>query len=482
MNVKSLLKESSIYTISTGLGSVISTVLLFIFAKYLSTSDFGIIATVNSISSVLMIVIMLDLNAAVGVEYFAKRTAEEFSRYLGTSLNIIIGWGLFILVLIAAVPGSFILKVLSFDRWLLVAAWVTAFAGAVIFMQMVIWQMSNKPYAYASVTLMNIILPGAMGLIAVIFFGYGAGGRIWTIALMTGIVALSILPKMWKEHSLRWSIDKEDARNALTYSLPLLPHDLSAWVLSLADRLLLSNMASLATTGLYSVGVALSSITSMIVDGFGRPWVPFVYSKLSEGTAEAKQQIATVGKLFISGVAVICLFVSLFSMELVHLLLPKEYYQSADVIPLISLGFLANGLYRIFVIPMFYVKKTTLIFLTTMIGAASNVLLNILLIPRFAGIGAAWSALISTGIRIGLAWILAQRIIVMPWGVRFFAPVFFCSIIIILFYFLGQLMSIYYRLSLIIVFICTVLSPLSLSGEERILIKSKLSGLLRISP
>lgn len=477
LSIGALIRGTGVYAGSSALASLISFGLVFIFARYLSTSDYGLVATASAIQGVLMLVIMLDLPSAIGREYFADdKPSSHFSGYFGTSVSTVMIWGCLIMAFILLAPSRLFSGILSVDRWVVVAAGIAGFAGAIYLFQMVVWQMSNQPLPYGAITVAQVLLSGVVGLVAVVGFHQGAAGRIWSLAFANVVIALIILPRMRTSYNLRWRIEKNHLRKSLAFSLPLLPHDLSAWIMSLADRLLLSNLATLAITGTYSVGVALCGPISLVADGFGRAWVPFVYGALNEGTEKAKQEIVAIGKITVLMVTLGGLTIALFAPDIVSIVLPKSYFDSATVIPVVGLALVANAMYRVFIVPMYHVKKTSLIFWSTVCGAVANVLCNILLIPRFAGLGAAWSSFLAILVQISLAMIICQKTLYLPWGIRFFIPLFLSAFISI-FLPVYILSSFFLKILAIFLFFLSMFTPLHLSNHERKMVVGLLTHL-----
>jgi len=466
MGLKQLAKETGIYTFSSGIASLISFLLVPVFTRLLSASEYGLVATAASIQGVLLVLILLGLHSAVGREYFSGDSPSQFSRYLATTMNIVLLWGGLLFGMLLLVPQDIIYAVLMVDRWVVIAACIMAFAGAINLFRMTLWQMAQKPFPYGLVTVLNVLVAGILGIVAVLALHMGAAGRIWGMAIASAGIALVILPGMWNRFRLSFVIDKTCARKAFSFGLPLVPHDLSNWVMSLADRILLGRLANLAVTGIYSVGVAFCQILSLVVDGFGRSWVPFVYAKLAENAPEAKREVVQIGKFFVLFVSLIALGISVFSYEIVRLLLRKDFYESAGIIPLVNLGFVANSIYRVFVIPLFYSKNTAYLLLMSVTGAVLNVTLNFLFIPRFLAIGAAWAALGATIVRMVLTYFYSQKKIYLPWGVRFFSPLFF-SAIATLYIYLTPEIAFGIRLLVFLLFLGSMLSPVCLSNEER---------------
>ena len=91
----------------------------------------------------------------------------------------------------------------------------------------------------------------------------------------------------------------------------------------------------------------------------------------------------------------IFLIVALLSKELLAIMAEPEYWACYGIIPIIALTYAIWSIRPIIEVGVFLKRKTTLIAYYTCIGAVVNVILNIILIPRYEMAGAAWATFIS---------------------------------------------------------------------------------------
>jgi O-antigen/teichoic acid export membrane protein len=177
--------------------------------------------------------------------------------------------------------------------------------------------------------------------------------------------------------------------SALALGLPLVPHALAHWVLSLSDRILLAIWVSAAEVGRYNVAYQLAA-------GLGLVYVAVNHSVMAEyGRALAgeitsarlghivRQQVAFV---LIVGIAGATLgFVALEA-------LPPGFEDAQRLFPWLVL---ANVLFGLYLIPMNSIAllagETRRIWRATGAAAVANIVLNLVLIP-VAGTAAAAAA------------------------------------------------------------------------------------------
>ena len=138
----------------------------------------------------------------------------------------------------------------------------------------------------------------------------------------------------------------------------------------------------------------------LIVSMFEYAWRPFFLSNAKE--ENAKEIFARVLTYFTLFSSLIFLAVSFFIEEIVKIPLPgrgyligKAYWGGLNIVPIILLSYLFNGLYLNFIVGVYIEKKTKYLPYITGIGAISNIVANLVLIPLFQMTGAAIATLFS---------------------------------------------------------------------------------------
>jgi O-antigen/teichoic acid export membrane protein len=135
----------------------------------------------------------------------------------------------------------------------------------------------------------------------------------------------------------------------------------------------------------------------LIVSMFDYAWRPFFLSHAQE--PDAKKMFARIATYVILILMVGFLAISFFIGDIVgieimhHRLIHPAYWAGLGIVPIILLAYIFTGIY-ILLIPGIYIeKKTQFLPLTSGLGAAANIGMNLLLIPLLGITGAAWSAL-----------------------------------------------------------------------------------------
>jgi O-antigen/teichoic acid export membrane protein len=99
----------------------------------------------------------------------------------------------------------------------------------------------------------------------------------------------------------------------------------------------------------------------------------------------------------------------LFASDVVYLLLPDKYYGSTPYVGPVLLGYFLSGLYYFAISPAYFYKKTRIIPLPTALIAVVNVILNLIVIPRYGGIGSAWATTATYALLMLVALFIGQH-------------------------------------------------------------------------
>jgi O-antigen/teichoic acid export membrane protein len=104
--------------------------------------------------------------------------------------------------------------------------------------------------------------------------------------------------------------------------------------------------------------------------------------------------------------------------DLIRLMTPAGFHAGARVVPWIAISVGLQGIYLLTSIGLAIEKRTEYYPLSTGLAAAANIGANILLIPRYGFIGAAWSNVVSYAVLAATAWIFSHRLypIRYEWG------------------------------------------------------------------
>jgi O-antigen/teichoic acid export membrane protein len=248
--------------------------------------------------------------------------------------------------------------------------------------------------------------------------GFGALGLILGLLLGAVVPPFLLSPRRWKR--IR-PIPFELKRHGylLAYGLPLAVNYVLAWVLTSSDRVLLGWLLTEEATGRYSVGydIAQGSVGMPLMIVYLAAYPLVIRALEQQGKQATIVQLRASLSLLIGVGVPAATGLALLAPGLSTTLLGPSFRNAATrVIPWIAASTVLASLKSYHFDLAFHVSRRTLNQVWIASGAAtSNVILNLLWIPRFGLIGAAYATFASYGLAVVSAWIVGRRFLKVPW-------------------------------------------------------------------
>ncbi len=193
---------------------------------------------------------------------------------------------------------------------------------------------------------------------------------------------------------------------SLAYGIPTIFHLLAGILLANCDKLMIQRMLGNSETGIYSLAAGFSAVVYYIYMALNKSWVPFLYAYIRENNFKAlkigSQNCMELFSVIVAG------FI-LLSKEVYHIYAPKEFWEGAIYITVLSIGYFFVFLYSFPVNFEFYHKKTKIVAVATGIAAICNLFLNYILIRALSEFGAAIATMIAYIIQFLIHYMFASK-------------------------------------------------------------------------
>jgi len=392
------------------LGNILPIITLPIMTRFLLPEDFGIVALAAGFPTIL--VSFLSCNVHTGAErYFFEyhRDNKALSRLINTTITfLVLSFG-------AALPVVFLLKnwfslliLGSVDYgFALFLSYVSACLGILSTFYMTLYRNMEKAGKFSFYMNMMMIINTGLGLLLVVGFRFGYISLIYA-PLGAGLIVFSLLFISF-QRDFPFSFDRKMLIDNLKYGIPLLPNLLTSAIYGLFDKYMLRSFVSLSSTGIYSLAQNITTKLFVFMTAVQSTFHPiFMKDIFDRGKAAA----SSVGRNFtiftyISLTAVLGMI--LFGEELIYLLAPSSYSGAINVALILLCGIATQTFGKIIGLPLAYAKKAYLSFPVSILGVILNVLLNILLIPRWGAIGAGLTTTFTIVMMNYISHLIAQK-------------------------------------------------------------------------
>jgi O-antigen/teichoic acid export membrane protein len=409
-------KHSAIYGLGGLVQRLLALLLLPVYTRYLSPADYGTVATLVALTTVLAIVLRLGISNAFFRFYYDS--AEPPYRRLVLRTSFWFTMGMATVGLVAGLALSWSLSTLLFgstaDAEVVAAAFVGLWAQMNYEQLTALFRAEERSTAFLAASLANIAITIVATLILVV--GLDAGPLGVVVGSFTGTLLVYVALLGYRREQLGLQLDRGLLREMNRFGLPLVPSAVFLWVTNFSDRFFLLELADRAEVGLYSVGVAIASAIVLLLTAFRTAWPAFAYS--IEDDREARGAYAYVLTYLVLLTSWVATALALLSPWLVDWIAAPAFARSADVVGPLAFSVVAYAGYVVVVIGVGRMRRTQFNWVVTGAAAAVNVALNLILIPPYGMMGAAVATIAAyVTMFLGMTW-WAQRIFPVPYQWR----------------------------------------------------------------
>lgn len=221
--------------------------------------------------------------------------------------------------------------------------------------------------------------------------------------------------------------DKEYWTFSLKYNIPLIPHYLSMFVLNQSDRLMIKYFCNESKAGIYSLAYQISNVMNIVYNAVNNAFIPKAYKHLKNGEI---QELKTSSMNVIKFSSVLTLVPILVAPECVLIMGGKEYMEAIYILPPVCMAVFTKFCYSFPCNIEFYFSKTNSVMITSIAGAALNIILNWIFIPRVGYLAAGYTTFASYFIITIFHYYFGKKIAVTNYGKSVFNDKEFFGIII----------------------------------------------------
>jgi len=469
--VKELSGHSFYYALVWVASSAAGIILLPVYTRFLSRADYGILEILEYTNLIITIVVGAGLNVAIP-RFFNDTQNDDEKRTVISSATLfgLFAGAAFCFVALFFTEGlsSIILGSLSYRELMNLNIGVF-YAQLVVLLSSIGFIASKRSGTYLVYMLIKLLITIAANLYFIIFLNLGVKGMLFGNLLGNSIIAIAITVHNLSLYGFR--ISRAVIVKLLKFGLPLIPANLLATIMHNADRFLIRHYGSLDDVGIYSVGYKFPfMLNAVILQSFSYIWTGATMYEIHKQHDSAYQfgRITTyvIGFFVFSQLAL-----SIFSTSIIRLLVDEKFYPARNVIPYVSLGLSLHALYLFFSIGAYLNKKTWLLNVAYLPAAAFNVSGNMVLLPKYGYVAAAWVSAATYFVFAIIQYFTCRKLVSIKYEFRRLLAIFILAFVIYmgssLCSFTGTFLELAKSLLFLLIFVGTLLAFGFLTRGER---------------
>lgn len=387
-----MIKNTKFYFISNISSLFIALFSLPIFTRFLSPSDFAILA-------------LFVLFGTLTAQITSFALGEASRKFFFDEINFIkLNSTNFLFVLTVFIIFSFVIFLLSelISKYIFANKISNKLIVISYFYGCIMWSfqylntlfvIQEKSYNYFLVNLITNIASPILSIIILLQTNLTYEARIISIIF---IFSLSCLVSFYlNKYLFKFIFDYKSLKKSFVFAMPLVPNTIISQVHEATDKTMTNYFLGLNSLGILSIAIRIADISKLVINSFLQAWDPYFLKNSSENLLNKKRILSGFYSI-LSVIFLSCYSLSLFSEEIVKILTVEEYFFTIQYIPIICFSiFLVHIFSSLSVNQLIKTEKTGSFFKISTITMLMNLLLNLILIPKYQIFGAIFATMIS---------------------------------------------------------------------------------------
>jgi O-antigen/teichoic acid export membrane protein len=408
--MKSLVKETAIYGVSSIVGRFLNYLLVPIYTLTMpaSSGSYGIITQMYALTALLLVILTCGLET--GFFRFANKEGEDPARVYSTTLLTVGSFSLTFLAVcliflqpIAGVMGY------SEHPWYLGIMLIVLSMDVIQCIPFAYLRYRKKAIKFASLKMLFIISSILLNILYyVVLKGTNVGAAFVINLVCTSIVMLCMIPELC---GFRYVLDRELMHRMLRYSFPIMILGVAGILNQVADRIIFpfvypDRAEADVQLGIYGATSKIAMIMAMATQAFRFAYEPFVFGKSRE--KDNRQMYAQAMKFFII-FTLLGYIIVMFYLDVLKYLIGPDYWEGLRVVPIVMAAEIFMGVY--FNLSFWYklTDETRWGAYFSMTACVIVIILNIVLIPRFSYMACAWAGFTGYAVAMLLSYFVGQK-------------------------------------------------------------------------
>lgn len=389
--IKRLVKDIFIFAAGNASSKIILLFLMPLYTTKLTTAEYGISDSLNTLIELLVPIITLCMAEAVfrfSIE--TENRINEIAFFNGSKI-MLYGFSIFtaiglLLKLLFDYEYAFVLV------WMLISYSMKQFFGCYL-------RGIGKSMAFATSGVIGTLVLVISNILLLVSFNQGINGYLWsivvsnTVSILMMAVTVHPIKIICSNFKSKTHEKKFVLNNMLRYSLPIIPNSISWWLNNAANKYILLFICGSSVTGLFSAAGKVPAVINLLSNIFQQAWQ---FTSAKEYDKENTSSFYTkIFSLYSPFILLSCSFVIIINPLISNFVLQGDFAEAQHYVPLLLFSSTLSC-YSIFFGGIYTAaKKSKMLMISTVVGAFVNIGLCIIMIPIWNVYGALIANVIS---------------------------------------------------------------------------------------
>lgn len=397
-----LAKNVLLFALNGFLPKVLSFILIPIYTGCLTTGEYGISDLITTTVQLLVPIFTLDIQDAV--MRFAMDQVYSKKDVFSSAIRVICGG------LVCVILGCVVVSLLhipglepSYLIFLVIMYAITSLQNSVNLFCKGIDQV--KVIVVAGV--LNSVITLSTNILFLVVFQWGLVGYLAanSIGHAVSLVYMFFGAKLYRY--VHWKATPQVSKAMRAFSFPLIFSALAWWVNNAADRYMLSWLAGVSISGIYAVAYKIPNLLSVFQNIFTQAWSISAIKEFDKDDSDGF--IGNMYTMMNFAMVLVCSLIMLVNLPLAKILYSNEFFHAWHYVPPLLISVVFNAM-ALFIGSIFTaVKDTKTLSVSTIAGAAANIVCNVIMIPLWDAAGAAIATLIGYAVTLMMRHLILRK-------------------------------------------------------------------------
>lgn len=380
-------KNSLIYSIGNLGSRGISFIFYPLYSYYLTTAEYGTYDVIIATISLLMPLLTFHIPESI-VKYLGE---EKKNTVISSSLVMAI-----ICFTLSIFVSCIYIYIEDFSSLLIVWISVQVINQYLLY----ITRGLGKNIIYSLCSIISSCVTVVSNIVLLICLRMGINALIYSGVLAELITMMFLVKKSRLLSYLSLSkVSKTLIKKMVLFSIPLIPSGMIWWIMNTSDKYIINAFMSVEANGIYAISYKFPTFITLFYGFYNLAWQDFLYSEKEVGNYKQVIDqflglVITVAICVMYGAKIVCVYI-----------VNKSYYESYLYIPPIVIGMVFYCFSGFFGVQYRKKAETRKEATSSILGAITNIAINILFIKKIG----LWAAAISTMLAFFVVFIIRYR-------------------------------------------------------------------------
>lgn len=397
-----LSKNIILFSVSGFVPKLLSLILVPIYTSCLSTAEYGVSDLITTTVSLLIPIFTLDIQDAV-IRFALDKDYKKDDVFSAAVKIMLTGFSIICIGVFTVsrfrIPGLLNSYLLFFT---LMYFSTSAYNIVSLFCRGI-----DKVNVITVSSILNSVITLSANILFLVVFKWGLNGYLLanTIGSLTALIWCFFGARLYRY--IKWNVPKTVTQNMTAFSTPLIISVIAWWVNSASDRYILTWISGVAVSGLYAAAYKIPNLLSVFQNIFSQAWSISAIKEFDKNDSDGF--IGNMYTMMNFAMSVICSGIMIVNIPVSKLLFSNSFFEAWKYVPPLLISVVFNAM-SLFIGSIFTaVKDTKTLSISTVTGAAVNIVCNFILIHFYGAYGAATATLLGYAVTLVMRHVILRK-------------------------------------------------------------------------